>query len=67
MFQKRFGDKDGTMSWFPLLLAVWIVFDVVVVVAIVGATFNRMRLRAANSPRPRSPLVSGRSTSRYIH
>jgi len=55
------------MGWLPLLLAVWVVVDVVIVAAIAGTAYKRMRLRAATGSKPRSPLASGRPTSRLVH
>lgn len=56
------------MSWIPLLLATWILVDVLVV-----ATFSVLSRRHARlgggppPPRPRSPQISGRPTSRVVH
>lgn len=56
-----------TMSWVPLLLAAWIVIDLLVVGAIVGASRKRSRIAAAARGTPLSPQVSGRPTSRLVH
>ena len=66
------------MSWVPLLLALWVLVDLLVVVGIVA--MRRRAARRAARPalvprrlssgggyRARSPQASGRPTSRLVH
>lgn len=69
------------MSWVPLLLAAWILVDVLVVVGMVTIGRRRSQQVATSSTRPpgppasgppsrrtgRSTAVSGWSTSRFVH
>jgi hypothetical protein len=55
------------MSWLPLLLAAWIVLDVVVVAAYVAMHRHRANIRSLNTPgRPSTGLVQA-ATRRLVH
>lgn len=55
------------MSWLPLLLAAWIVLDVVVVAAYVAMHRHRANIRALNATgRPSAGLEQG-ATRRLVH
>ncbi len=55
------------MSWLPLLLAAWIVLDIVVVAAYVAMHRHRANIRALGAPRRRSAGLSQGATRRLVH
>lgn len=61
------GNRNKIMSWIPLLLAAWVLVDVLIVAAFSVLNHRRARLDAGAKPRPRSPQISGRPTSRVVH
>jgi hypothetical protein len=55
------------MSWLPLLLAAWIVPDVVVVAAYVAMHRHRANIRELNGTRRPSAGLSQGATRRLVH
>jgi hypothetical protein len=55
------------MSWLPLLLAAWIVLDVVVVAAYVAMHRHRANIQGVTGARRASSGLSQSATRRLVH